>query len=162
MSALVPDRDTAAVVRRFVDDVWNGEEPDAIETLTTDDFVLHQLVAREDHDRDEFRAFQADILDAMPDFAIAITDLVVDGDDAVALLRMGGTPEKPMQALRPTGRSFEVDVFQKYRLEDGRIAEVWVMADAVGTLRQLGVFPPTPRLLLRLAAGRLKRRLLGR
>lgn len=162
MSSLVTDADTADIVGAFVEAVWNGEDPDAMDDLTTDGFLLHQLVAGEDHDRASFRAFMADIHDAMPDFSIVIRDLVVDGDDAIALLRMSGTPEKPMQAIRPTGRSFEVDVFHKYRLEDGRIAEIWVMADAVGTLRQLGIFPPTPRLMLRLAAGKLKARLLGR
>ena len=161
MTAAVTETDTGAVVREFVRAVWNGEDPDAIESLTTDDFALHQLVAGEDHDRDGFAGFQTEMLEAMPDFTMAIEDLVVDGDDAVALVRLGGTPVKPMQAIRPTGESFSVNAFQKYRVEDGRIAEVWVMADAIGTLSQLGVFPPSPRMMLRIAVGKLRSRLFG-
>ena len=159
--AVVTDTDAGAVVRAFVDDVWNGDDPGALDALTTDDFVLHQLVAGEDHDREAFASFQADMRTAIPDLTIEVEDLVVDGDDAVALVRMRGTPERPMQAIRPTGESFDVDAFQKYRIEDGRIAEVWVMVDAIGTMRQLGLFPPSPGTMLRVAAGKAKSRLFG-
>lgn len=162
MSATVTGQDHGDVVRAFIDAVWNGNDPGAIDELTTEDFALHQLVAGETHDREGFAAFQAEMLAAMPDFAMTVDLLVVDGDDAVARVTMGGTPERPMQAIRPTGRSFEVTAFQQYRLRDGRIAEAWVMADALGTLSQLGIFPPTPRLMARIALGKLRARLLGR
>ena len=161
MSTLVTASDTRTAVGDFVDRVWNDGDTDALDELTTDGFALHQLVAGETHDREAFAAFVDQLHDAMPDFAIEIDDLVVEGDDAIALLTMGGTPEKPMQAVQPTGKSFSVDVFHKYRLEDGRIAEVWVMADAIGTLSQLGIFPPGPRLMLRIAANKLKAKLFG-
>lgn len=162
MTAAVTETDTEAVVREFIRAVWNGEDADAIDDLTTDDFALHQLVAEEDHDRAGFRSFQAQMLDAMPDFDLTIEDLVVDGDAAIAHVTMRGTPEKPMQALQPTGESFAVNAFHRYRVEDGRIAEVWVMADALSTLNQLGLFPPPPAVILRMVAGKLKSRLLRR
>lgn len=161
MSAPVSETDTGAVVRRFVELVWDAGDVDALAELTTADFALHQLVASEDHDRASFEAFLRETHAAMPDFSMALEDLVVEGDDAVALLTMGGTPEKPLQAVQPTGKSFRVNVFQKYRVEDGRVAEVWVMADAIGTLSQLGVFPPGPRMMARVAAGKLKAKLFG-
>lgn len=161
MTVVVTETDTRAVVREFIRVVWNGDEPNALEALTTPDFALHQLVADEDHDRESFGAFRTAMHDAMPDFSMAVEDLVVEGDDAVALLRMGGTPVKPLQALQPTGESFSVHAFHKYRLADGRVAEVWVMVDAIGTLSQLGLFPPGPRLLLRMVTGKLRARLFG-
>lgn len=161
MTAAVTEADTGSVVREFVRTVWNGEDPAALEQLTTPDFALHQLVADEDHDRESFGAFRAEMHDAMPDFSMDIQDLVVDGDDAVALIRMGGTPVKPLQALQPTGESFSVHAFHKYRLEDGRVAEAWLMVDAIGTMSQLGLFPPGPRMLFRMVTGKLKARLFG-
>lgn len=162
MTAAVSDQDTKAVVRRFVETVWDAGDVGALAGLTTEDFTLHQLVANEDHDRASFEAFLLQTHDAMPDFTMTLEDLVVEDEAAVALLTMGGTPEKPLQAVKPTGASFSVQTFQKYRVEDGRVAEVWVMADAIGTLSQLGVFPPGPRLMLRVAAGKLGAKLFGR
>lgn len=161
MTAAMTEATARRVVAEFVRTVWNAEDPDAIDDLTTGDFVLHQLVAEQDHDRESFAAFGAELHDAMPDFSLEVEDLVVEEEYAIAHATMSGTPEKPMQALQPTGESFSVNAFHKYRLEDGRIAEVWVMADALSTLNQLGLFPPTPAMILKLVARKLKDRLLG-
>lgn len=150
------------IVQAFIRDVWNGDNLDALNRLTTEDFAMHQLVAREDHDRESFRGFQERILDAMPDFSITLDELITEGEDAVALVRMSGTPEKPFQAIQPTGKSFEVPVFHKYRFEDDRIGELWVMADAMGVMRQLGLFPPGPKLIFKMVLGKIKSRILGR
>lgn len=161
MSTTVAEPEAVTVVRVFIRDVWNGEAPDAIDELTTEDFALHQLVAEEDHDLDGFRAFLAELHNAMPDFSLVVEDLVVEGDVAIAHATMSGTPEEPMQALQPTGESFSVNVFHKYRLDDGRIAESWVMADALSTLNQLGMFPPPPGMILKMVGRKLKGRLFG-
>ena len=161
MTPAVSRTDVAPVVREFVAAVWNGEDPDAIDDLTTRDFWLHQLVAESDHDRDGFRAFVDEMHAAMPDFSLVIEDLVVDGDVAIVHATMRGTPEQPMQALQPTGESFAVNVFHKYRLEGDRIAEAWVMADALSTLNQLGLFPPPPSMMLKLVGRKLRGRLFG-
>lgn len=161
MTSVVSETETRAVVEAFVDEVWNGDAPDALERLTTPDFALHQLVANEDHDRTSFGPFRDEMHDAMPDFSLTVEDLVVEGHDAIALLTMGGTPVKPLQAVKPTGKSFSVKTFHKYRVEDGRIAEAWLMVDAIGTMRQLGLFPPGPRMMLRMVASKLRARLLG-
>lgn len=161
MSAVVTDGDARIAVQDFVDRVWNHGDSAALEALTTPGFALHQLVADEDHDRESFGTFLAEMHESIPDFSMAVEDLVVEGDDAVALLRMGGTPVKPLQAVQPTGESFRVHAFHKYRVEDGRIAEVWLMVDAIGTMSQLGLFPPGPRMILRMARSKLKPRLFG-
>lgn len=155
------EAESSAIVQEFIRDVWNGGDLDALDRLTAEDFALHQLVAREDHDRESFREFQERVLDAMPDFSITIDDLITEGEDTVAFVRMQGTPEKPLQAIQPTGQSFEVPVFHKYRLEDGRVAELWVMADAMGTMRQLGLFPPGPKLMMKMVINKFKSRIPG-
>jgi predicted ester cyclase len=153
---------TRDLVRRFVTNVWNGEDTDAIEDLTTDGLVVHALGAGVDRTREEFAEFHAGLLEAVPDLEHAVEDVVVEGDRAVAYVSVRGTPERQYGALAPTGESFDAVVFQKYRIEDGRIAEVWVLPNAMGMLRQLGVLPDSPGKVLRLLVGALKGRLLGR
>jgi predicted ester cyclase len=150
------------LVRRFVASVWNGEDLDAIDDLATADLVVHGLGAGVDRTREEFATFHAGLLDAVPDLEHAVEDVVVEGDRAVAYVTARGTPEKQYGALAPTGESFDSVAFQKYRIEDGRIAEVWVLPNAMGMLRQLGIFPDSPGKVLRLMLGALKGRLLGR
>ena len=149
------------LVRRFVADVWNGEDLDALDELTTADFVAHHLGAGNDRDGDAFREFHAGLLSAVPDLTHEVEDVVVDGDDLVAYLTISGTPERQYGALAPTGESFEGPCFQKYRVEDGRVAELWVLPNAMGMLRDLGIFPDSPGKMLRLVAGAVRGRLFG-
>lgn len=150
------------LIRRFVASVWNGEDLDAVEELTTTDLVVHALGADVDRTREEFVEFHAGLLEAIPDLEHAIEDVIIEGDRAVAYVTIRGTPKKQYGALAPTGESFETVGFQKYRIEDGRIAEVWVLPNAMGMLRQLGIFPDSPGKVLRLLFGALEGRLMGR
>jgi predicted ester cyclase len=154
--------ENAALVRRFVADVWNGEDLDAVEDLATADLVVHGLGAGVDRTREEFVEFHRGLLAAVPDLDHAVEDLLVDRDGVVAHVRIRGTPERQYGALAPTGASFDADGFQRYRIEDGRVGEVWVLPNAMVMLRQLGVFPDTPGKVLRLALGALRARLRGR
>lgn len=150
------------LVTRFVDAVWNGEDLEAIETLATADLVVHGLGADVDRTRDEFAAFHEGLLNAVPDLEHVVVDVIAEEDQVVAYVSIRGTPERQYGALAPTGESFESVGFQKYRIEDGKIAEVWVLPNAMGMLRQLGIFPDSPGKVLRLMFGALKGRLLGR
>jgi predicted ester cyclase len=43
--------------------------------------------------------------------------------------------------IPPTGNQIAVEAMEIYRLEDGRIAEQWVVMDGLGMMQQLGVIP---------------------
>jgi predicted ester cyclase len=43
--------------------------------------------------------------------------------------------------IEPTGNEVSVDLMAFARMEEGRIAEWWEVADVVGLLQQLGVSP---------------------
>lgn len=161
MAAAQRNEGNEALVRRFVADVWNGGNLDALSDLATDDFVAHHLGASRDRDRDAFREFHGGLLAAVPDLTHAIEDVVADGDDLVLYLTVSGTPERQYGALAPTGESFEGPCFQKYRVEDGRVAELWALPNAMGMLRDLGIFPDSPGKMLRLMVGAIRGRLLG-
>lgn len=150
------------LVRRFVRDVWNGEDLDAIETLASADLVVHHLGAGRDRSRESFAAFHSTLLDAIPDLSHEIDDLVIEGDRVTARLTLTGTPEHGIGALPATGGSFEQPGFQVYRLEGERVAELWVLPNAMGMLRDLGAFPDSPGKMLRLVGGAAKARLLRR
>lgn len=150
------------LVAGFIDSVWNGENLHAIEDLATADLVVHGLGAGVDRTRDEFAEFHRGLLDAVPDLGHVVEDIVAENDQVVAYVSIRGTPERQYGALAPTGETFETVGFQKYRIEDGKITEVWVLPNAMGMLRQLGIFPDSPAQVLRLVFEAMKGRLVGR
>jgi predicted ester cyclase len=48
----------------------------------------------------------------------------------------------PMGEFPPTGKSVESKFISIFRIEEGRIAELWVEWDNLAMFTQLGLFPP--------------------
>lgn len=67
-----------------------------------------------------------------------VRDVVVQGDLAVARVRVSGTHEGVFLGLEATGRSVEVDQALFARVADGRVVELWEVTDTGQGLRQLG------------------------
>lgn len=83
MQSVADDSGTenTAVVERFVDAVWNGEAPDAIDELAIPDLVVHQLAAENDLvGREEFTEFETAFREAVPDMRQTIRRTVVEGE----------------------------------------------------------------------------------
>jgi predicted ester cyclase len=72
--------------------------------------------------------FVAGYRSAFPDARSSVEDQIAEGDKVVT-------------RWRARGDEFEMDGVTIERIEDGRIAEVWVARDELGLLRQLGVVP---------------------
>lgn len=133
------------LVRRFTATI-NAADWDALDTLLTEDFHRHsqatpgvQVISRAD-----FKKLQESFLATMPDQHITIEMLVAEGDKVVAYATYAGTMTGPMGEFQPTGRRAESRFLSIFRMEDGRIAELWVEWDNLAILSQLGLFPPPP------------------
>ena len=150
------------LAHRVVEEVLNDGSEVAIRELLAEDLVLHGLgAATETRGRDAFaeelKAFHA----AVPDAADEIESITAAGDTVVLFCTRRGTLEAPYGDVPAAGigRSFEVTIVHKLRVEDGLVVEWWRLADALGMARQLGVLPDSPGALVRIALGELRHRL---
>jgi predicted ester cyclase len=66
-----------------------------------------------------------------------------------------GTVER---VFPPTGKTCSVTQTHWFRLADGQVIEHWANRDDMGTARQLGWIPPSPRYLVRMAFATRKAR----
>ncbi|MBP1653499.1 MAG: ester cyclase [Bacteroidetes bacterium] len=73
-----------------------------------------------------------------PDARQTILYLVAEGDRVAAALQFTGTQRGPMGPFPASGRRVHANFLAMFRLEDGRIAEVWVEWDNLSALLQLG------------------------
>ena len=61
-------------------------------------------------------------------------------DYVVAKVRMAGTNTGPYPRVsEPTGRHTQWESMVLFRMEDGKIAELWGTSDRMGMLTQLGI-----------------------
>jgi steroid delta-isomerase-like uncharacterized protein len=127
--------------RRFTELFSTGDEALAEEVLAPD-VVFHGTTGDgELRGIDEMKAFVAGYRRAFPDARSTVEDQVAEADKVVTRWRARGTHRGELGALPATKRGFEMDGVTIERIAGGRIAEVWVMRDELGLLRQLGLLP---------------------
>ncbi len=68
--------------------------------------------------------------------------MLVDGNKVAVRHRFTGTQFGYLDDLAPSGKRLTADYIAIYRIEDGRIAEVWAEWDNLSGLRQLGHWKP--------------------
>lgn len=77
-----------------------------------------------------------------PDLAVTVEQIFATDDMAAAYTRYTGTQSGDNEdalGVPVTGRSVEWVGMANFRIECGRIAEIWSVSDDLGRLRQLGV-----------------------
>ena len=84
------------------------------------------------------------LLTGVPDLNLPIHDVMEDGDKVLVRLRFRGTHKGEFFGYPPTGNAIDVEVFDLFRLADGKLVEHWAMVDTLSLLRQLGAasIPP--------------------
>jgi predicted ester cyclase len=77
-----------------------------------------------------------------------VVSVVEDGDRVVVAFRMGGRQVGPLGTaageLPPTGRHVELRVIDVLTLTDGRISDIWMVADELGALAAVGAVALVP------------------
>ena len=119
-----------ALVRREQSELWSHTgDLDAAEEL----FVADQAEAAKQEAADFRRGF--------PDVVSTIDDLIAEGDKVVARWRSRATHRGDYMGMPPSGKEVQIMGISVYRIEEGKIAESWMVEDQFGLLRQIGAIP---------------------
>jgi steroid delta-isomerase-like uncharacterized protein len=129
-----------AVVRRFWD-AFNRHDLDTAEALMAPHFIDHDVSRPEPVDRAARIQQGAAFLAAFPDTQYTIEDLVGEGEKVVMRFTYRGTHQGMLMGIPPTGKHVTFTGIAIDRVEDGVIAEHWLIYDALGLMQQLGVIP---------------------
>lgn len=126
------------LVRRFVE-AQNTGNLDAYDQLLAADFVRHSTTSdRKLQGREAYKAFLRDGQQVFPDFKGAIEMMLAEGNRVALYGTMSGTQRGQRGAFPPTGQTFETKIVGFFRIEQGRIAELWVEWNMLDMLTQLG------------------------
>ena len=137
-------KENTALVRRFLTDVVAGDDLDALDAFVTDDVVDHNLVFGTRRDRKPVARGRA-MLAAVADIDVSIDELIAEGDTVAVRATVSGRHEGPLLDLAATGAPVEIAYVWFYRIDDGRIAEVWSLPDGLGLVHQLDAAPENSR-----------------
>ncbi len=130
------------IVRRMLEEVWNGGNLAVVDEIVATDYVGHDpSYPQPIRGPEGFKQWVMTARMAFPDFHITVEDLLAEGDRVVGRITMRGTHNGELAGLPPTGQSVEFSGIFVRRLEGDKFIEGWDMADMLGLLRQLGVIP---------------------
>jgi predicted ester cyclase len=127
-----------AVVTRYWYDLWNKKNEDVIEEITLPDVKLH-FPPGQAHQPPSFHKWIQTALIAFPNVHFTIHELVAEGDKVVCQWSYTATNTGVFLGREPTGREVTDQGINMFRIENGKIAEMWMSGDSLGLLQQLGV-----------------------
>ncbi|MGD2218010.1 MAG: ester cyclase [Gemmatimonadales bacterium] len=127
--------------RQYVE-AYNAKDIDRLDALMTADFARHSQAASEVNSLEEFKADLRQGAEAFPDARMEINMLVAEDDKIAGYLTWTGTQQGDWGPFPATGETAELKFFYLFRVEDGKLAEMWTEWDNVGFLTQLGHFAP--------------------
>ena len=129
-----------AVVLRYVEEVWNGHDLDAIDGLVSPEYVNH-AASTEEYRRGGARRAVEWVLSVFPDHRFDVEDAAADGQTVALRGTMVATHEGELMGIGPTGRRVRAQQSHWFRVADDKITEHWAVRDDLGMMRQLGIMP---------------------
>jgi steroid delta-isomerase-like uncharacterized protein len=130
-----------ALVRRFFDLGPSRGDLRAADGLLADDFILHVPLACSPGILGMNEVISA-CRAAFEHLDVTVEDMVAEGDRVAARFTARGIHRGAFMGLPATGRNITMTGIEIFRIENGKIAELWGEADLLGLMRQLGILLP--------------------
>ena len=134
--------------------MWNDNRPELAADCFAEACVFHDFGLRGDATGiwpmgpEPTRRMLAAWRTALPDYHVALDDVLVDGDRVVLNLTFSGTQTGHFRWLNwdipPSGRRLHGRQIIIGRVVGGRFIELWSTWDRLAVLEQLGASPPPP------------------
>lgn len=126
-----------ALVRRIIDEAFNRRQVSMIGPLVTPEFRSHN--PRVPPGRDGLEQFVGGFIDGFSDFEGQIREILAERDKVVVWVDWRGTHTGTFAGVAATGRRVEFATVEFFRLEGGKLAEHWDVADRLALHRGLGL-----------------------
>jgi steroid delta-isomerase-like uncharacterized protein len=139
------EEQNVALARAWHEEVINRRNPEALQDILAAEIVHHAAGGYpEIMDEGGVTAMMGDFLTAFPDLRYTFDLFVVQDAYVVERYTATGTQQGPLGELPPSGRSATWTGINIFRIECGKIAEVWSEVDALSRNQQLTAPVATP------------------
>jgi steroid delta-isomerase-like uncharacterized protein len=132
-----------ALVGRLVQEVWNDGRTSSAHELCAPDVSVHVL--HEDEPAEGVAALEEAVRRtraAFPDYRAEVQEVVGETDRALVRWIARGTNSGEFLGFPATGKPVVLNEMALFRVESGRVQQLWYMPDVAGAVNQLGLAPP--------------------
>ena len=116
--------------------VFQEHDFSKLDVIMRDDYIQHN----EDVPQGKagFIQFFEQMFKAMPDFNYTVKRIIAEGDTVMLYATVTATHQGEWLGNPPTGNKLNFDTVDIFRIEDGKIAEHWDVADTLKLFTQVG------------------------
>jgi steroid delta-isomerase-like uncharacterized protein len=130
-----------ALIRRFVEEVQNQHQVDAIDEFLAPSFVNHDPWPNLPSTVEGAKQVHRMLFAAFPDLHMIVHDQAAEGDKVWTRKTATGTHLGEFLGIPATGKSITWNMIDIMTIQHGKITEHWVVADVLGLMQQLGAAP---------------------
>jgi predicted ester cyclase len=134
------------ILVRRLEEAMNSRQLDALDEVVAPNFVRHcQATPNLDvRSLAQFKDFLRQDVAVFPDNTQTFTHVVAEGEMVAVWATYEGTQVGQMGPFPPSGKKVRFDFAAILRVENGKLAELWVTWDNMTILAQLGYLPAAP------------------
>ena len=132
--------DNIEIVTRF-EHAFRAADQATIDELCDPGLVDHNPAPGHEPTLAGFKQKVAGFKALFPDLEEDLQDIAAGGDTVATRWVVTGTLQREFMGIPPTGQTIRVDGMNFYRLENGRVTDIWTQFDGLGLMQQLGALP---------------------
>ncbi len=135
-----------ALVRRYVEEVYDQRRLEVADEIFASDFTLHDPdLPGGAHGPEGMKCIVETFVGAFPDLQVTLDDEFSSGEKVVTRWTSRGTHQGELMGIAPTGNSVEVPGSVFYRIVGGKIVEFRGQLDMMSLMQQLGAIASPQR-----------------
>jgi steroid delta-isomerase-like uncharacterized protein len=116
--------------------VFQKHDFSRLDEIMRDDYIQHNVDTPQG--KAGFKKFHEHFFKAMPDFNYTIKKIIAEGDTVMMYSTVTATHQGEWLGNPPTGNKLNFDTVDIFRIENGKIAEHWDVADTLKLFTQVG------------------------
>ena len=128
------------LVRRFVREVFELGDEGAVDELLSARFTSHTW-ANMAPGTEGLKQAMRRIATGLSKVHMHMEDLIAEDDKVAVRLTARAVQSGPFMGLPASNKAYSIAEIHIFRIEGGRIAEHWHVADMLGLMQQLGALP---------------------
>ncbi len=127
-----------ALLRRYIKEVWDKQNPAAVDEFLAPDYKRHRSPTIEPLTRDDQKQLLTKFRAAFPDIQLTVEEIIAEDDRVAFRSTIRATHQNEFLGIAPTGKKVTVGLVDVIHIENGKFVEQWGGPDLLDLVQQLG------------------------
>jgi len=125
------------LVLSYYENLWNQKDKSYIEKVFNDDIIFRGSLGTETKGKKEFEEYFDMTTNAISNLYHSIESVLVDADQVAVRVVYNGTHSGNLLGFEPSNKRVRYHGASFFKIENGKIKEVWVLGDLATLYKQL-------------------------